>query len=154
MFLVAVRVVHTDANDLLRLRQGGRISQFVRSVIGSSARGEFGELLQFLRAQVPVNGARIASNDSRQVNRAVVPDRGPYRFIGDFKPCELHAAAAFSRPARSSTPSSLRSSSAVAGAIGNRCPFSGMIPSRFIIYLMGIGFVSKNTAWLISSSRS
>ncbi len=45
-------------------------------------------------------------------------------------------------PARSSTPSRRRSSSGSAGTIGRRCSFSGISPTFFIMYLMGIGLVS------------
>ena len=50
------------------------------------------------------------------------------------------------RPARSSTPSRRFANSRVAGAMGRRCSFLGMIPSFFIMYLMAMGLVSKNTA--------
>ena len=49
------------------------------------------------------------------------------------------------RPARSSTPSSRFSSSGAAGIMGSRCSLVGISPMRFIMYLMGMGLVSKNT---------
>src|SRR5215469_2376606 len=69
---------------------------------------------------------------------------------------EVHqsqAARSSRSPARRSTPSSRRSSSGVAGIIGRRCSLVSRIPRRRIMYFIGIGLVSKNTAWLISNSR-
>ena len=42
---------------------------------------------------------------------------------------------------------------AVAGTIGAGARLLASIPRRFIMYLIGIGFVSKKTARLISNSR-
>ena len=56
-------------------------------------------------------------------------------------------------PARSSTASRRFSSSGVAGDIGSRCSLVGIMPSFLIMYLIGIGFVAKNTDWLTSSRR-
>src|SRR5262249_6063719 len=50
------------------------------------------------------------------------------------------------RRARCNTPSRRRSSSGVAGTMGRRCSLERVIPRRFIMYLMGMGLVSKNTA--------
>src|SRR3982074_1249534 len=64
----------------------------------------------------------------------------------------LHAARSCNRPARLSTLSSLFSSSGVAGTLGKRCSLVGSSPRRRIMNLLGIGLVSKNAAWLVSSS--
>ena len=62
---------------------------------------------------------------------------------GDNGARSLYAAARCSiKPARFKTASRRFSSCLVAGTIGRRCSFFGMMPRRFIMYFIGIGLVS------------
>src|SRR5690606_31954363 len=89
------------------------------------------------------------------VDDAVADDEAEARPPADMEARKAHQVFAFSsKPARSRTASRRAASSGLAGIIGKRCSFFGMMPQRIIMYFIGIGFVSKNTALLISSSAS
>src|SRR5439155_773183 len=72
-------------------------------------------------------------------------ERGAHRILRrqrDAEPCLVRRPTAGSNPARSSTASRRFSSSGVAGSMGRRCSLRSRIPSRFIMYFIGIGLVS------------
>src|SRR4051812_17988339 len=50
IFFIAVRVVHADANDLLRLRQERQVCQPISAVIGRAASRKVGKTAQLVRS--------------------------------------------------------------------------------------------------------
>src|SRR3984885_13706230 len=94
----------------------------------------------------------VVSQPRTEVNDSVRPQSADGLPTFRAKVDQFQAARSSSNPTRFRTASRRRSNSGVAGTIGRRCSLTGNSPSRFIMYFIGIGFVSKNTAWLISKS--
>ncbi len=114
--------------SLLPARGNGRVLETGCSDDSGQA---YAPLYQYPPTRMPRPQSLIAFSDACHQDRESLP---------------AVRQAAFSclpkSPARSRTPSRRRSRSPVAGAIGNRCSFSGMMPSRFIMYFTAMGLVS------------
>src|SRR5690606_18075957 len=149
--LVAVAVVDADTDDLAGIRHRRQQPDLVEPVVGG-ARGQRLGVGDPILLEQPLQ--HRDAEPRADVDDAVVPHQPAARHALGREAQKAHQDAASGRPARSSTASSFAASSSVAGAIGRRCSFFGMIPQRIIMYFIGIGLVSKKTALLISSSAS
>src|SRR6185503_3343018 len=111
--------------------------QLVRARVGGAARDIIFRTCPTIGIEQSMDGIGRAAEKRSEIDRAALGDRSPSGCAAMLEFGDLHAAAAVSSPARSSTASSFCSSSGVAGAIGRRCSFCGIRPSRFIIYFIG-----------------
>ena len=144
---VAVAVIDADTDDFLWIRHGGQVANvFQRQVCIASGddRFEFGRVGRPASVLQPTaQRAPAVPQTPPQVHHAIALHRAEAGAVRCLEAYEPHQAApAGSNPARSSTPSRRRSSSAVAGIMGGRCSLLARSPIRRIMYLMGIGLVS------------
>src|SRR6185312_1574552 len=153
VLLVALRVIHPDAEIPRPTACGIEQLRLAGDVVGTLAVRQIACRLEQAGTQQREDVTGPLTEPGAEVENAPRPERaaGAATSLGP----EVHQPQGRSSrsPARRNTPSSRRSSSAVAGTIGRRCSLVSRIPRRRIMYFIGIGLVSKNTAWLISKSR-